>query len=73
MNKQLNLPYETIDTPIYREAWRDLIKSKSTSNISYNQFLHRMNLRNMAIRKKEFNERSLRVDNLQEFLGIKEN
>jgi hypothetical protein len=63
MNQQLNLPYETIDTPIYREAWRDLIKYKSTGNVSYREFLKRMDIRNQGIRKREFEERSITVTN----------
>ena len=70
--QQMNLPYETIDTPIYREAWRDLIKSKSTGRVSYSEFLRRMNDRNMAIRKKEFEERSFVVTHPVVVNAIKE-
>ena len=63
MNQQMNLPYETIDTPIYREAWRDLIKYKSTGNVSYREFLRRMDVRNQGIRKREFEERSITITN----------
>lgn len=63
MYKQMNLPYETIDTPIYREAWRDLIKYKSTGNVSYREFLKRMDERNQGIRKREFEERSITITN----------
>lgn len=62
-HEELNLPSDyCIDTPIYREAWRDLIKSKSTRNITYNQFLYRMKQRNIDSRKKEFERRRLNAD-----------
>lgn len=62
-HEELNLPSDyCIDTPVYRDAWRDLIKSKTCRHITYNQFLHRMKERNIASRKKEFERRRLSAD-----------
>ena len=72
MMQQMNIPYETIDTPIYREAWRDLIKSKSTGNVSYREFLRRMDIRNQGIRKKEFEQRRVVVTDDKIIEAIKE-
>jgi hypothetical protein len=72
MIKQMNLPYETIDTPIYREAWRDLIKYKSTGNVSYREFLKRMDNRNAGIRKREYYERVVEVQNPMIIEAMKE-
>ncbi len=62
-HEELNLPSDScIDIPVYREAWRDLIKSKSTRDITYEQFLSRMKERNILSRKKEFERRQLKAD-----------
>jgi hypothetical protein len=38
--EDLNLDVDgSLDTPVYRDAYRELIKSRSTKNISYEQFL----------------------------------
>lgn len=59
-HEELNLPIDaTIDTPVYREAYRDLVKHKSTRGITYQEFLRRMRQRNLASRKKEFERRSI--------------
>lgn len=61
-HEELNLPADrSIDTEVYRSAYRDLIKNKSTSNITYNKFLHRMKERNIASRIREFERRKLQA------------
>lgn len=62
-HEELNLPSDAcLDTPIYREAWRDLIKSKSCKHVTYNSFLRRMKERNINSRKKEFERRQLQAN-----------
>jgi hypothetical protein len=72
MMTQINPPYETIDTPIYREAYRDLIKSRHSKYLTYRAFLKRMDERNQGIRKREFFERSFEVKNPLIAQAIKE-
>lgn len=62
-HEELNLPSDVcLDTPIYRDAWRDLIKNKSCSHVTYNSFLRRMKERNINSRKKEFERRQLEAN-----------
>ena len=62
-HEELNLPMDTcLDTPVYRDAYRDLIKSKSCKNVTYQTFLQRMHERNIARRKLEFNKRRMFID-----------
>lgn len=71
-HEELNLPCDaSLDTPIYRDAYRDLIKCKSTKNVSYNEFLHRMKERNIASRKKEFERRRIVLDPILDKTVIK--
>jgi hypothetical protein len=72
MIQQLNPPIEGLDTPIYRETYRDLKRGGHLKGVGYYGFLETMRNRNLAIRKKEFNERSLTVDSLSDFLKTKE-
>lgn len=61
--EELNLPMDTcLDTPIYRDAYRDLIKSKACKDVTYATFLKRMHERNIASRKKEFERRRMVFD-----------
>ena len=62
-HEELNLPMDTcLDTPIYRDAYRDLIKSKSCKNVTYQTFIQRMHERNIASRKREFEKRKIVID-----------
>jgi hypothetical protein len=62
-HEELNLDVDgSLDTPVYREAYRELIKSKTTKNVTYEQFLCRMKARNIASRKKEFERRAMVFD-----------
>ncbi len=72
MIEQINPPYETIDTPVYREAYRDLIKSRHSKDLTYRAFLKRMDDRNQGIRKREFFERSIEVRHPLIIQAIKE-
>lgn len=66
-HEDLNLPCDaSLDTPVYRDAWRELIKNKSTKDVTYNQFLQRMKERNIASRKKEFERRSITIDPIRD-------
>ena len=59
-HEELNLDVDgSLDTQVYRDAYRDLIKSKLTKNVTYNEFLRRMKERNIASRRKEFERRSI--------------
>lgn len=59
-NEELNLDVNgSLDTPVYRDAYRELIKCRDTKNVSYEQFLSRMKARNIASRKKEKEKRSI--------------
>jgi gluconate kinase len=64
--EELNLPWDrSIDTPQYREAYRDLMRtSKQTreSGLTYLSFLSRMKKRNIERRKHEFMKRRLVID-----------
>lgn len=61
--EELNLPMDTcLDTPVYRDAYRDLIKSKSCRDVTYQTFLQRMHERNIARRKLEFNRRRMECE-----------
>ncbi len=61
--EELNLPMDTcLDTKAYRDAYRDLIKSKSCKDVTYQTFLQRMRERNIASRKKEFERRRIVFD-----------
>ena len=62
-HEELNLDVDgSLDTPVYRDAYRELIKSRTTKNVSYEQFLCRMKARNIASRKKELERRSITLD-----------
>lgn len=62
-HEELNLPYDTcLDTPIYREAFRDLKKTRTGRLVTYEMFLRRMKERNINSRKKEFDRRRLLAD-----------
>jgi hypothetical protein len=62
-HEELNLDVDgSLDTPVYRDAYRELIKSSSTSKVTYEQFLCRMKQRNIASRKKEFERRAMSFD-----------
>ena len=62
-HEELNLPMDTcLDTPVYRDAYRDLIKSKSCKDVTYQKFLQRMHERNIASRRLEFNKRRMVID-----------
>ena len=59
-HEELNLDVDgSLDTQVYRDAYRELIKSKTTKNVTYNEFLRRMKERNIASRRKEFERRSI--------------
>ena len=61
--EELNLPMDAcLDTRVYRDAYRDLIKSKSCKDVTYRTFLQRMHERNIARRKLEFNKRRMFID-----------
>jgi hypothetical protein len=69
-HEELNLPMDTcLDTPVYRDAYRDLIKSKSCKNVTYQTFLQRMHERNIARRKLEFNKRRMVIDRNSSLYG----
>jgi hypothetical protein len=62
-HEELNLDVDgSLDIAVYRDAYRELIKSKTTKNVTYEQFLCRMKARNIASRKKEFERRSMVFD-----------
>lgn len=65
----INPPIEGLDTPVYRETYRDLKRGGHLKTVSYDKFLGTMRERNLGIRKKEFAARQLKVDSLKEFLG----
>ena len=59
-HEEMNLPVEeTIDNKVYREAYRDLIRSKLCKDVTYTKFLMRMRERNVASRKMEFERRKV--------------
>ncbi len=61
--EELNLPVEkSLDDNVYREAYRDLIKSRTCKYLTYDSFLKRMKMRNINSRKKEFERRRSEVN-----------
>lgn len=71
-NEDLDLPIDTcLDTPVYRDAYRDLIKSRGTRFVTYDQFLYRMKQRNIESRRKEFDRRRIIIDEKREPLVYK--
>jgi len=69
-HEELNLPMDTcLDTPVYRDAYRELIKSKSCKNVTYQMFLKRMHERNIASRRLEFNKRRMVIDRNSSIYG----
>ena len=66
-NEELNLDVDgSLDTPVYRDAYRELIRSKSTKNVTYDQFLCRMKARNIASRRKEQQRRRIILDPIRD-------
>jgi hypothetical protein len=62
-HEELNLDVDgSLDNKVYRDAYRELIKSKLTQNVTYNEFLRRMKERNIASRRKEFERRSIVIN-----------
>ena len=64
--EELNLPFDTsIDTPKYREAYADLMRTSKhsrQSGLTYVGFLSRMKKRNIDRRKKEFMQRRFTIN-----------
>lgn len=50
---------EVVDTPIYREVYRDLKRSGTIKNMTYFQYLGSMKERNLAMRKDAFEKRRI--------------
>lgn len=65
-NEELNLPViEAIDTPKYREAYADLMRTSRQTRalgLTYLSFLSKMKARNIRRRKSEFLKRRFVID-----------
>lgn len=71
-HEELNLDVDgSLDTPVYRDAYRELIKSKTCRNVSYESFLCRMKERNIASRRKEYDRRKIVLDPVREKISFR--
>ena len=61
MKKVKEIPFDVLDTQNYREAYRDLIKSKTANGLTYDKFLNRMRARNIVLRKNEWEARRIQL------------